>query len=111
MNQTDQRATMLDQEILTKNWLHAKLCSTNTRAIAQLVEHLVYTCANVFQGSSSCNQKTWLTNQCLTLLLCGNKRTIAWQLVQSNSGVHLVVKSNALLIWDSDRVNNQPIQC
>ena len=59
MNQTDQRATMLDRgsRILTNNLLRAKICSTNTRAIAQLVEQLVYTCAKVFQGSSSCNKK------------------------------------------------------
>ena len=71
MNQTDQKATILDHGILilTKNFLRVKIkiCNTKERAIAQLVEQLVYTCANVFQGSSPCNQKTWLTNRCLTL--------------------------------------------
>ena len=41
--------------ILTRNYLYVKM--SMTRAIAQLVEHLVYTRADVFQGSASCNQK------------------------------------------------------
>uniref|UniRef100_A0A7N0UJI1 Uncharacterized protein n=1 Tax=Kalanchoe fedtschenkoi TaxID=63787 RepID=A0A7N0UJI1_KALFE len=43
--------------ILTRNYLHNKIDITSTRAIAQLVEQLVYTCAKVFQRSPSCNQK------------------------------------------------------
>lgn len=60
-NQTDRRAIMLDPGIFILDkklfTLHDNICITSTRAIAQLVEHLVYTCANVFQSSPSCNQK------------------------------------------------------
>ena len=56
--------------ILTRNYLHNKIYITlqALRAIAQLVEHLVYTRADVFQGSPSWNQKKLilLTNRCLT---------------------------------------------
>lgn len=49
--------------LLTRNYLHDTICITSKaiRAIAQLVEHLVYTRANVFQGNSSYNQinKLW----------------------------------------------------
>lgn len=37
---------------LTRNYIHDKIVITNTRAIAQLVEHLVYTRANVFSEES-----------------------------------------------------------
>jgi len=40
--------------ILTRNYPYVKM--SMTRAIAQLVEHLVYTCANAFQGSPLCNE-------------------------------------------------------
>jgi hypothetical protein len=45
--------------ILTRNYLHNKIYITlqALRAIAQLVEHLVYTRADVFQGSPKWNQK------------------------------------------------------
>ena len=45
--------------ILTRNLIHDKIknVSQALRAIAQLVEHLVYTRANVFQRSPSYDQK------------------------------------------------------
>lgn len=45
--------------ILTRDYLHDKIGITSKqaiRAVAQLVEHLVYTRANVFRGNPSYNQ-------------------------------------------------------
>lgn len=49
-----QRTIMEIIPILTRNCLYDKMFITRT--IAQLVEQLVYTCANVFQRSQSSNQ-------------------------------------------------------
>ena len=68
--------------ILTRNYLHNMICITNTRAIAQLVEHLVYTCANVFQRSSSHHviKRIFLIEKSMSYSIMfreQNKRTIA----------------------------------
>ena len=88
-----------------------KYVSQALRAIAQLVEQLVYTRANVFQGSSSDNQKNWSCWE-IDVLLHNFEGTIAWQRVRSNLDAHLGgAKQTPSLIWDLDKVNTQSIQC
>jgi hypothetical protein len=53
------------------------------RAIAQLVEHLVYTRANVFQGNPSYNPITKIVIL-IDALPHNFGRTIAWQRVRSD---------------------------
>lgn len=76
-NQRDQKNMLLYHVIfiLTINYLHDKICITSTRAIAQLVEHLVYTRANVFQRSPSYNQKSWFYWEIDVLLYVFGKKT------------------------------------
>ena len=82
-----------------------KYTSQALRAIAQLVEHLVYTRANVFQGSPSYNQKNGSYWE-IDVLLHNFKRTTAWQTaVRSDLSAHLGTKQTPSLIWDIDKVN------
>ena len=68
-----------------------KYVSQALRAIAQLVEHLVYTRANVFQGGPSYNQKNASSWE-IDVLLHNCEGTVAWQMVRSDFGAHLGTK-------------------